>query len=279
MSQSMWASYFKYLRSINQPYTDDELLEVMNGYNNGPKRTFIRANPPLTPNSRYAVANYDDAYYLIDKTNPKDSKRLSDRRDTLNKTTVPPELLRRVLGQQAVTPTPRPAAPVVQAAPAIQAAPVAQAVPAVQAGNDAATLIANAGLTAGFADLPTSIQQRIQAGTSANPRFERSARSRDAELGARGNVTGVIVSGQSKMFIIRLASGRNIAQISIQPEARHYVVTSTTSFNMGRVSNFISSLNQRNISEAARSYVKKYPHKLNKVQELIQRYINEIKKH
>ena len=274
MSQSMWASYFKYLRSINQPYTDDELLEVMRGYDNNSKRTFIRANPPLASNSRYAVANYNDAYYLIDKVNPRESKRLSDRRDTLNKTVVPPELLRQVLGQQ--TPTPRPAAPVAPAAPAAQAVPAA---PVAQAGNDASRLIVAAGLTNGFATLPTSIQQKIQAGTSANPRLERSARSRDAELGARGNVTGVIVSGQSKMFIIRLASGANIAQISIQPEARHYVVTSTTSFNMGRVGNFISSLDQRNIAEAARNYVKKYPHKLNKVQEIIQRYINETRKH
>jgi len=170
----MWAAYFKYLRSISQPYTDDELLEVMRGYENGPKRSFIRANPPLTPNSRYAVAEYNDAYYLIDKTNPRESKRLSDRRDTLNKAAVPPELLRRVLGQ----PTPRPATP---ATPAAQAAPAAQAVPAAQAGNDADRLIAAAGLTAGFVTLPTSVRQRIQAGTAANPRTERTARSRDAE--------------------------------------------------------------------------------------------------
>ena len=91
------------------------------------------------------------------------------------------------------------------------------------------------------------------------------------------NVTGVIVSGQSKMVVIQLASGRNIAQISIQPEARHYIVTSTTSFNMGRVNNFINALNQRNLSEAIRRYVKKYPHRLNKVREVLQRYISEIK--
>jgi hypothetical protein len=270
MSQSMWAAYFKYLRSINQPYTDGELLEIMRGYDNGPKRTFIRANPPLVPNSRYAVAYYNDAYYLIDKTNPRESKRLSDRRDTLNKTTVPPELLRRVLGQQA-TPTPRPAAP------AAQAAPAAPAAPAAQAGNDTARLIAAAGLTAGFATLPTSVQQRIQAGTAANPRFERTARSRDAELGARGNVTGVIVSGQSKMVIIQLASGAIIAQISIQPEARHYIVTSTTSFDMGRVGNFINSLAQRNISEAVRGYIDQNPDHRNNVYEIL-KYINETKK-
>ena len=274
MSQSMWAAYFKYLRSVNQPYTDDQILAVMRGYDNSPKRTFIRANPPLAPNSRYAVAYYNDAYYLIDKINPRESKRLSDRRDTLNKTAVPPELLRQVLGQPATpTPTPRPVAPAAQAAPAALAAPVAQV------GNDAAALLAAAGLTTGFTTLPVSIQQRIQTGTAANPRFERTARSRDAELGNRGTVTGVIVSGQSKMVIIRLASGRNIAQISIQPEARHYIVTSTTSFNMGRVGNFIGSLDQRNLSEAARRYVKKYPHKLNKVREILYKYISEIKKH
>ena len=277
ISQSMWAAYFKYLRSTNQPYTDIELLEVMNGYSNGPKRTFIRANPPLVPNSQYAVAYYNNEYYLINKTNPRDSKRLSDRRDTLNKATVPPELLRQVIGQQA-TPTPisRPAAP---AAPAAQAAPVAQAAPAAPAANNVTALIANAGLTAGFTNLPTLVRQRILAGTIANPATERTARSRNSELGTRGQVTGVVVNGTNKMVIIRLASGTNIAQISIQPEARHYIVTSTTSFDMGRVGNFIGALNQRGLSEAIHNYVKKYPHRLNKVREILRKYINETKKY
>jgi hypothetical protein len=276
MSQSMWSSYFKYLRSTNQSYTSDELLTVMNGFGSEIKRDFIKANPPLSPNNQYAVAYYNGVYYIINKANPGFSKKLSDSRGNMIKTTVPSELLRQVLGQQAAAPTPRPAAPAVQAAPA---APVAPAAPAAQAGNDADRLIAAAGLTNGFSALPTSIRQRIQAGIVANPRTERTARSRDAELGARGNVTGVIVSGQSKMVIIQLASGANIAQISIQPEARHYVVTRTTAFDMGRVGNFIASLNQRNLSEAARKYIKKYPHKLDKVREVLSRYINEIKKY
>jgi hypothetical protein len=281
MSQSMWSSYFKYLRSTNQSYTSDELLTVMNDYSSEIKRDFIKANPPLSPNNQYAVAYYNGVYYIINKANPGFSKKLSDRRGNMIKAAVPAELLRQVLGQQT---TPRPAAQTVPAAPAAQAAPVVQAAPAAQAApavqqNAVNTLIINAGLTIGFASLPTSIQQRILAGMPANPRTERTARSRDAELGARGNVTGVAVSGQSKMVIIQLASGANIAQISIQPEARHYVVTSTTSFNMGRVGNFIASLNQRNLSEAARKYIKKYPHKLDKVREVLSRYINEIKKY
>lgn len=284
MSQSMWAAYFKYLRSTNQPYADNELLEVMNGYSNGPKRTFIRANPPLVPNSQYAVAYYNSEYYLINKTNPRDSKRLSDRRDTLNKIVVPPELLRQVLGQQTASTTPtRPTPAQIGAGERIPAplpqAPAAAAVPAVPAGNSVTTLIANAGLTAGFANLPTLVRQRILAGTIANPATERTARSRNAELGTRGQVTGVVVNGTNKMVIIRLTSGTNIAQISIQPEARHYIVTSTTSFDMGRVGNFIGSLNQRGLSEAIRSYVKKYPHRLDKVREVLRKYINETKKY
>ena len=280
MSQAMWASYFNYLRNVNQFYTDADLTEVMNGYDNNPKRNFIRANPPLDPNGQYAVAYYNDAYYLINKTNTRDSKRLSDRRNTLNKAAVPPELLRQVLGRPAAQPTPArqaQAAPAAPAAPAAQAAPAAA--PAAQAGNDTTALITQAGLTNGFATLPTLVRNRIQTGISVNPNTERSARSRNAELGNRGRVTGVIINGTNKMFIIRLTSGAYIAQISIQPEARHYIVTSTNSFNMGRVGNFIGSLDQRGLSEAIRNYVKKYPHKIDKVREALRRYINETKKY
>jgi hypothetical protein len=286
MSQSMFASYFKYLRSVNQPYTDDELMDVMNsGYDNTYKKSFIKANPPLDPNGQFAVAEYNGDYYIINKQNPSASKKLSTstRRSSLLKATVPPALLRQVLGQTATpTPTPRPTAPTTPAAPAAPATPAAQAVPAAAApaaGNAVDALIAAAGLTVGFNDLPTAVRQRIQAGTVANPRTERTAISRNGDLGARGNVTGVVVSGQSKMVIIQLASGRNIAQISIQPEARHYIVTSTTSFNMGRVGNFINSLDQRNLNETIRSYVKRNPHQLNKVREILRRYVNETKKY
>jgi len=60
----------------------------------------------------------------------------------------------------------------------------------------------------------------------------------------------IISAGQSKMYLIRLsASGTMIAQASFQPEARHYIITATSAFNMGRVGNFIDTLTARNLRE------------------------------
>ena len=72
---------------------------------------------------------------------------------------------------------------------------------------------------------------------------------RNRALGDRGRVTRIISAGQSRMYIIRLASGTMIGQASFQPEARHYIITANNSFNMGRVGNFIDALTARNLRE------------------------------
>jgi len=51
------------------------------------------------------------------------------------------------------------------------------------------------------------------------------------------------------MYIIRLASGTMIGQASFQPEARHFIITAASAFNMGRVGNFIDALTARNLRE------------------------------
>lgn len=286
MDESMWKAYFTYLRSKNDYYTDDQLLYIINSSNiyRDVKKDFIKAKPPISTNGIYAPGELNNRYYLVNKTNSRQSVELSDSRDRAKRANLTPSEVRQILGtpEPPTPPTPTRLTPAQMGAGEQVPAPLprtTQAVPAVQAENNAGRLIAAAGLTAGFSDLPPWIQQRIQTGTVANPRLERSARSRDAELGTRGTVTGVIVNGTNKMFIIQLASGRNIAQVSVQPEARHYIVTVDTAFNMGRVNNFINSLNQRNLTENIRNYLKKNPHRINEVRKLIKQYINETKKY
>jgi len=68
----------------------------------------------------------------------------------------------------------------------------------------------------------------------------------------------IISAGQSKIYLIRLsASGTMIAQASFQPEARHYIITANTAFNMGRVGNFINALDARNLRENEKNILKR----------------------
>jgi hypothetical protein len=264
MDESMWKAYFTYLRSKNNYYSDNQLLSMINsGLYRYIKQDFIKAKPPISAGSTYDVGELDNKFYIVNKTNPRQSLQLSDSRDRAKRISLTPSEARQILGtpiSEPVNTTPARPTPDQLGAGEREPAPLPQAATpaAAQAGNTVTTLIANVGLTTGFAVLPTFIQNRILAGTIVAPLSDRSARSRSTELGTRGSVTNVVVSGQSKMFIIQLASGRIIAQVSVQPEARHYVVTSTTAFNMGRVNNFITSLDQRRISETIRNYIKKY---------------------
>jgi hypothetical protein len=102
-------------------------------------------------------------------------------------------------------------------------------------------------LTAGFNALPAAYRNRILGGEIIQT--DRGASKRNEALGNRGRVTQIVSAGQSRFYIIRL-SGETptyIGQASFQPEAAHYIITQGRSFNMGRVGNFLASLQQNRI--------------------------------
>jgi hypothetical protein len=243
---------FNYLRSQNMTYTNRDLMGIF-GSNIGrsPRsfKNFIDNNPPLDNANTLRPIIYEDSPYLLNTQNPRESYRLGTTGRVLNKSFSPREVA-AITGQPVPAATRRGRQPGAAAAAATPPAAAGQVNDAVRQAIDAA------GLTTGFNALPTPLKNRILSGTVVDN--DSGATSRNRALGDRGRVMRIISAGQSKMYLIRLsASGTMIAQASFQPEARHFIITSNTAFNMGRVGNFINALDARNLRENEKNILKR----------------------
>ena len=256
-----WKTYFDYLRSKGIGFSDRQLEDYAdrNWYQDGNKK-FIAANPPMAANSTYLPVVIGDKYVLLNKQNPQASKAIGKHK--LIRASIPPATARQILGGAAPTApaTTTPRAPRAQAAPA-QAAPAAGANAAVD------NMINNAGLITGFNSLPTSIKGRIRGGTPTP--YTR----RNASIDAIGRVISMVAAGSSRFYIIRLPSGTLIGFATIQPDARHYIVTATTSYQVPRVGQLASVLQQRNLSEGTKTMLKvhaaAYPKEANEIKKIL----------
>jgi hypothetical protein len=241
-NQEIWSEYFNYLRSQNLAYDSAQFLSLAGSqYYAGQK--FLAANPPLTADNIYKPAQYEGTWYIINQNNPSESRKLSPQTGNLLRANLTPAKVATILGT-------RPPAGAVRGTRTPRTTTATAATPPTTTGqaNDAVRqVIIQAGLAQGFTTLPDSLKSRILSGTVvAN---DNGVAGRNRALGDRGQVTRIISAGQSRMYIIRLASGTMIGQASFQPEARHYIITANNSFNMGRVGNFIDALTARNLRE------------------------------
>jgi hypothetical protein len=242
-----WRAFFEYLRSQNLAYNTNQLLGMFrNTYYTGER--FAKANPPLTEDNLYKIVEYEGVVYLVNRTNSRESRKISPNSGKLIKASIAPNLAARMLG---VEPPARPAAAAGRrgrtAGTTRQAEPTAA--PAQGGGQDTIDLITQAGLTTGFDALPTGVRNRLINGSVTPVNTDRGATRRNGALGTRGRVTGVITAGQSKFYVIRLASGTMIGSVAMQPDARHYVVTTQTAFGIPNANALISALQQRNLAE------------------------------
>jgi hypothetical protein len=244
-NQEIWSEYFNYLRSQNLAYDPTQLLPLASSqYYAGEK--FLAANPPLTADNIYKPAQYEGTWYIINQNNPSESRKISPSTGNLLRANLTPAKVSIILGT-------RPPAGAVRGTGTTRTprtATAAAATPPATTGqvNDAVRqAIVGAGLEQGFTALPAPLRSRILSGTLvAN---DNGVAGRNRALGDRGRVTRIISAGQSRMYIIRLASGTMIGQASFQPEARHFIITAASAFNMGRVGNFIDALTARNLRE------------------------------
>jgi hypothetical protein len=254
-----WRIYFDYLRNQNRSYTSEQLITLINNINTESAKNVIDANPPMADNSRIRPAVIDGKYVLINTQDPRNSQTLG-RRGNLIRASIPPNVAARALGRQAVAAEPavtpaggrrgRPTGvPAAVGAGERVAAPIAPAA-AGEANNEAINAIQNAGLITGFNTLPTSIRTRIQEGTIAP--YTR----RNASLDAIGRVIGVIAAGPSRFYIVRMPSGRVIGFATMQPDARHYIVTGNASYRVPRVSQLAASLQANNINESLKTLIR-----------------------
>jgi hypothetical protein len=211
----------------------------------------------MDPNSIYYPAVIEDKYVLINKSNPSASKAIG-KNSTFVRANVPPNIAREITGVGAEQ-TPRAPRTPRSAAPQAAVAPNATVNAALDFNR----------LTAGFNSLPTSIKSRIGGGDVVP--YNR----RNASVDAIGRVRTFIQNGQSKFYIIRLNSGTIIGFATMQPDARHYIVTSTTSYQVPRVGQLASVLQQRNISEgtktALRMHAAAYPEEANEIKKILQK--------
>jgi hypothetical protein len=268
---SVIPSFIAYLRATGQAYNTEQLVNTIKNSREWNRsgdtvKSFIANNPPVTADNRYTPVEYEGQYLLLNRNSPRESLGISSNTGKLIKANIPASLATRILRtiqpteptvepatqpqEPTVEPTVEPATPEPTVEPTAQEPEAPQAAPAAQGGGqDTIDLITQAGLTTGFDTLPTGVRNRILNGTVTQVATDRGATRRNGVLGARGRVTGVITAGQSKFYIIRLASGTIIGSVAMQPDAQHYVVTTQTAFRIPNANALVSALQQRNLTE------------------------------
>jgi hypothetical protein len=251
-------AYFEYLRQTNQSYTTEQLLDMVNrAYGGNAKRDILSANPPLADDNKYKVVVNGDLYYLLNKENSRLSYTISPNTGKLVKANISPRDAAQYLGQ------PAPAAPAGEAPrrrgrrPAGAETPQQPAAPAAQgrANAEIANLLNQYGLTNGFNSLPQGVRNRFLTGTLTPVSDDRGATRRNGALGNRGRVIGVITSGQSRFYFVRLASNTMIGSVATQPDAQHFIVTAQSAFRIPNAGAFVDQLRARNLSENAKAII------------------------
>ena len=270
---SAMPSFIAYLRATGQAYNTDQLVNTIKNSREWNRsgntvKAFIANNPPITADNRYTPVEYEGQYLLVNRDSPRESLGISSNTGKLVKAAIPASLATRIL--RSIQPV-EPAAPAVEPAiePAAQEPEVPQAAPAAQAGGDqgVTNLITQAGLTIGFNSLPQGVRTRISNGNVTQVATDRGATRRNGVLGARGRVVGVITAGQSKFYVIRLASGTMIGSVAMQPDAQHYIVTTQSAFRIPNANALVAQLQQRNLAEEMKAPII-HMHALTRPQEL-----------
>jgi hypothetical protein len=285
-----WRGYFNYLRAINDPYTDEDLLYILKGSSNArAKRAFMESNPPLATNSAYAIAVTPDNYYVVNKLNPRDSYKISPQSNKLVKANIPSSLARQLVGTTTDTTAPASTPPTATATgrtgrgrPA--GVPNAPRVTAPAAGNRNIRQAFDERLDSldGYNALDPRIRRRMSSGNNVPITGNRGASRRDNILTGIGRVGEIIESGGSTIYFISLNNGTRIASIVIQPGNRHFLVTDNNAYMLDSPSQLLQVLRNRNLAEVrqyiTREYLYHNPQHTNEVRELLQQHIAETKK-
>ena len=125
-----------------------------------------------------------------------------------------------------------------------------QAPAAAAANPEVATMIEQFELTAGFNTLPQNVRNVISSGRIVRFASDRGASRRNNLLRQYGGqVSNIIESGNSKLYIIRLRSGAYIGSAVFQPGNQHYIVTPNSSFRIPSPDDLVTQLRTRNINE------------------------------
>jgi hypothetical protein len=297
--EGVFRAYFNWMRNENKVYESNRLIsQWRNTYSSAQvKKDWFRANPPFSPTDQYAPAVSEDNYYLVNKQNPRDSRKLSDS-GKLIKANIPPTLARQLLGTTPDEATPT--TPAAQAAAPIAGAPrrgrpagvqnvraPQPAAPAAAGGINVEERMRETGLDAAFLRLPNAVRRRLTQVEAArvNPNGDRGAARRNNILGGAGSVGQVLAIGPSKIYFIRLTNGQIIASINVQPGNSNYILLGNENGNvalfLNSPSDLLQTLQQRNLAEVrnyiVREYIANNPQHLGEVREMLRKHIAETK--
>lgn len=247
--------YISYLKSKNLTFKPDYLLATVRSssyININSLKNLVEKGLPMSQEGEYSVRVIDDILYFINKTDAASSLKVSPSTGRILR--APANVIRQLAPRpetprtRATRPTPADLGAGERVAEPTTTPAAGAAAPAARATTGGiAQAIEAANLTTGFNTLPAVYKNRIIGGEIIQT--DRGASKRNEALGNRGRVTQIVSAGQSRFYIIRL-SGETptyIGQASFQPEAAHYIITTGRSFNMGRVGNFLASLQQNRI--------------------------------
>jgi hypothetical protein len=289
-----WISYFNYLRTTNQSYSDDALLTVLNGMSGNSKKAFIANNPPIDNDGNLKPVMNGNTALLINRADPRNSRKVSDT-GKLIKANIPSAVARQLLGDQPA------AAPAANAPAAdndnvrrrgrpagVPNAPRPQqpAAPRIAAqGNiNVGAKMQENGLETGYLALPRSVRNAINVinATTAPITNNRGVSRRQNILGNAGRVTSVLDVGESTIYFIQLGNNTRIASLVKQPGNLHYIITNNNAYQLESPSQLLTALQQRNLAEIRHYIVREYfgrnPQHLDEFRQIFNEYITEKKK-
>jgi hypothetical protein len=228
---------------------------VTRSYSGNAKKDVLSANPPLSDDNKYKIVVNGDLYYLLNKENSRSSLTISPNTGKLVKANISPRDAAQYLGQPVPAgeePRRRGRRPAGAETPQQAAAPAAAQ---GAANGEIAAIINQYGLTNGFNSLPSGVRNRFLTGALTPTSSDRGATRRNGALGNRGRVISVIASGQSRFYIVRLASNTIIGSVATQPDAQHFIVTAESAFRIPNAGAFVDQLRARNLSENAKAII------------------------
>lgn len=276
LNQNRFEQYFAYLRNENLTLSDETILKTFKGQPYGgsseaeAKVAFVEANPPTSTENQYAPVMYDGVAYLINKTDPRNSLKVSSNTGKTIKANISPVAARRLTGGAA---TPELAA--AQGAGDREEAPLRRRGrpagggaprPQGQAGDvNIAGALEASGLNGAFQLLPRNDYRRLNV-TNARAvpvANDRGASRRNNILGDAGRVTNAFVTPEgSTVYIIRLANNNIIASIVVQPGNRHYILIDNNGFRSAVPLNspreLRQALQQRGLAENIKNMAAKF---------------------
>jgi hypothetical protein len=292
LDPAIYKAWYTYLGTQNKKFNDNDIVGAVRSAGQATGRpgvgnAIIEANPPMVDGSLMKPVMYNGTGYIINTQNPRESFGVSSNSGKLVKANISPATASTMLG------LPAPAAAAAagrRGRPAGGGAPrqAAPAAPAAAGDINVGEVMQETGLDTAFLRLPRSIIRRLNVNNAARvaPNGDRGAARRNNMLGGRGQVGRVIAIGNSKIYLIRLASGQIIASINVQPGNSNYILTGNAGGNnaisLNSPADLVNVLTQRGLAEASQyimhDYLHHYPEHLDEVRELLRQRVNETKK-